>query len=141
MPRLISDAYQKLNYNLHKVNWDYGINLLDWCPIILDLCRSANATTVLDYGCGKGYLKPKLLALATNLDVQEYDPAIFGKTKLPRSTEIVCCLDVMEHIEPEYLDAVLKHIASLTICACLMRVALIPTAKTLDDGRNAHLNS
>ena len=45
----------------------------------------------------------------------------------------------MEHIEPEYLDEVLKHIASLTIRCCLMRVSLLPAAKILDDGRNAHL--
>ena len=139
MPRLISDAYQKLNYNLHKANQDYGINQKNWGPTVVDLCRKANAKTVLDYGCGKGNLKPKLLALAPSLNVQEYDPAIPGKTKFPRLAEIICCLDVMEHIEPEYLDEVLKHIASLTIRCCLMRVSLLLAAKILDDGRNAHL--
>jgi hypothetical protein len=45
----------------------------------------------------------------------------------------------MEHIEPEYLDDVLRHISGLTLRCCIMRISLLPAAKVLADGRNAHL--
>ena len=48
-------------------------------------------------------------------------------------------LDVLEHIEPECLDAVLDHMARLTQKAILLTVTTIPAAKNLADGRNAHL--
>jgi hypothetical protein len=141
MPRLISDAYQKLNAELHDNHQEYGGDgrVLTWVPAIIDIAKNHQLHTVLDYGCGKGDLKPALAVRAPYLDVREYDPAIPGKAQLPEPAEIVCCLDVMEHIEPEFLEAVLAHIGALTLRCCIMRVALIPAHKTLNDGRNAHL--
>ncbi len=46
---------------------------------------------------------------------------------------------MLEHVEPDKLDAVLAHLKLLARHAVFVVVALIPTAKILADGRNAHL--
>ncbi len=57
----------------------------------------------------------------------------------PDPADMVCMLDVAEHIEPECLDAVLRHFASKCIKAAVVTIALKPALKHLPDGRNAHL--
>jgi len=50
----------------------------------------------------------------------------------------VCC-DVLEHIEPEFLDDVLDHLMELTDLILFCTINTGPAGKTLEDGRNAHL--
>ena len=141
MKKLISDDYKNLNSQLHQNSQAYGGSkrALTWIPAIIDVMKTNGLKSLLDYGCGKGDLRPVLAERASFIDVREYDPAIPGKSKMPEPADVVCCLDVMEHIEPEFLEAVLAHIAGLTRRCCIMRVALIPAHKTLPDGRNAHI--
>jgi hypothetical protein len=141
MPRLISDKYQKLNYNLHRDDAGYGgtREVEDFAPHVVAFARQHKLSTILDYGCGKGHLKQSLNKIAPDLKVAEYDPAIPGKTALPKPAEFVVALDVMEHIEPEFLGAVLDHIATVTTRCAFMRISLVPAKKVLADGRNAHL--
>jgi 2-polyprenyl-3-methyl-5-hydroxy-6-metoxy-1,4-benzoquinol methylase len=104
------------------------------------MVRKANCKTILDYGCGKGTLKPAMAKIAPELTVLEYDPAIEGKDALPTEpVDFVACLDVMEHIELEYLEGVLSTIRGLNPKRILMVIATRPAIKTLPDGRNAHL--
>ena len=98
-----------------------------------------NPKTVLDYGCGKGTLRPAVLALAPDLEVAEYDPAMPGKDADPEPVDVVVCIDVLEHIEPACLDDVLTHIQSLGKGGAFFIVDTVPAQKTLADGRNAHL--
>ena len=79
------------------------------------------------------------MAEAVDFEVLEYDPAIEGKNKVPLPADLVVCTDVLEHIEPEYLDSVLVHLASLTQLASFFVVHTGPAQKELADGRNAHL--
>ena len=53
--------------------------------------------------------------------------------------ELVICTDVLEHIEPELIDNVLKHIESLTLKTAYLIIDTLPAQKNLPDGRNAHL--
>lgn len=62
-----------------------------------------------------------------------------GKTALPEPADGVVCLDVLEHIEPEFLDGVLEHIRDLAIKCAFFAVSTVPSSRTLGDGRNAHL--
>jgi hypothetical protein len=52
---------------------------------------------------------------------------------------MVASIDVLEHIEPDYLDNVLDHIQSLTEIVAFLTIHTGPAMKTLPDGRNAHL--
>ena len=131
---LISDEYMRLNKTLHEEEESYGISARHHIVSIRTVLRDMGLKTILDYGCGKGLLRQKFGPM-----VREYDPAIEGKDSPPEPAELVCCIDVLEHIEPECLDDVLDHIKSLTETAAYFSIACGPAMKTLSDGRNAHL--
>jgi 2-polyprenyl-3-methyl-5-hydroxy-6-metoxy-1,4-benzoquinol methylase len=132
---LISPAYREQNQKLHESNPLYGTSSAAWAPKVRELLASFNGKSVLDYGCGKG----KLAAALPDIDVREYDPCIPGKDAEPKPADIVACTDVLEHIEPECLDDVLKHIRSLTGMVAFLNISTKAAIKTLPDGRNAHL--
>jgi hypothetical protein len=52
---------------------------------------------------------------------------------------MVCCIDVLEHIEPDLLDNVLDDLKRVTKRIGFFTVSTSPAEKTLPDGRNAHL--
>ena len=139
MSGLISESYQKLNRDLHE-DPKFGTSAgTPHATSISDIVNRAGCRTLLDYGCGKGTLKLALQPLCPNLDIREYDPARPGKTQLPEPADIVACFDVMEHVEPDFLDGVLDHIKTLTKRFAFFIIALVEADKILPDGRNAHL--
>ncbi len=133
-PALISPEYAALNAQLHRENIGYGVGGGKHADIVQKLCKSLDTRSVLDYGCGKGYLAKSL-----DFPIWEYDPAIPGKDASPRPADLVVCTDVLEHIEPERLAFVL---ADLRRCVKKIGFFVIhtgPAGKTLPDGRNTHL--
>lgn len=134
---LISESYRQLNKKLHEDRPDYGDDKSQWSGYALNLFRNNGYNTVLDYGCGKGKLA-KVFAEA-GITVAEYDPAIEGKDGDPQPAELVTCCDVLEHIEPVHLNAVLRHLKELTQKRLFAVISCRPAGKTLADGRNAHL--
>ncbi len=143
---LITDAYRDLNAALHDRDPEYGTSGHKWAKAVNDLARQAKAGTVLDYGCGRGTLKLTLQETVDappydvpNYDVLEYDPALPEKMQKPLRADVVVCGDVLEHIEPECLYAVLDDIKSIARTAVFLVVATRPARKTLPDGRNTHL--
>lgn len=132
---LITDAYRTLNQQLHAERAGYGSNGSRWAETVAQLADRTNASSILDYGAGKGTLAR---ALAPRV-VRQYDPAVPGLDSPPEPADLVACTDVLEHIEPHCLDAVLDHLQALTLNAIFLTVATRPAAKTLSDGRNAHL--
>lgn len=131
---LISETYRQQNKALHAARADYGIGGHKWADPIAQLAVSCGARSVLDYGCGKGTLKR---SLNDRLRVEEYDPAFHDA--LPSPADLVVCTDVLEHIEPGCLLYVLEDLRRCAEKAVFLVVATRPAAKTLDDGRNAHL--
>lgn len=108
---------------------------------VADFARILNARTILDYGCGRGTLKRKLVEeFGWRLDeVREYDPGIVGKDAMPMSADLVVATDVLEHIEPNLLTNVLEHINRLANRGVYLIIAQGPAKEVLADGRNAHL--
>lgn len=120
----------------------WGLGGRQFVGHVIHLIGKVDAKSVLDYGCGRGTLKAALDSAeneALCLDVREYDPGIEGKSELPEPADIVVCTDVLEHVEPDRLKAVLAHIFDLTRKVCFAVVATRPAEKRLPDGRNAHL--
>jgi hypothetical protein len=133
-PELISASYAELNARLHKENIAYGVGGGKHAPIVLKLCESLKTRSVLDYGCGKGYLAKEL-----DFPIWEYDPAIEGKNADPRPADLVICTDVLEHVEPERLDFVLADLRRVVRKVGYFTVHTKAAMKFLADGRNAHL--
>lgn len=133
---LISDNYRQLNAEMHAAKPQYGASGGKSARMVLDLVRRYKAKTVLDYGCGKGTLRP---TIDYAVEVREYDPAVKAKEAAPAMADLVVCTDVLEHIEMECLDAVLDDIRRCTGKAAYLAVHLRESAKHLPDGRNAHI--
>lgn len=133
----ISPEYLAEQKWLHAQPKGYGGKGEKWAAKVKEIAGALGARTVLDYGCGRGTLK-RALALET-FQTFEYDPAISGKDKRPDPADLVVCTDVLEHIEPSRIDAVLDHLQCLTRLGLFAVVATGPAVKTLSDGRNAHI--
>jgi 2-polyprenyl-3-methyl-5-hydroxy-6-metoxy-1,4-benzoquinol methylase len=59
---------------------------------------------------------------------------------LPEPAHVVVCTDVLEHVEPAYLDDVLRHLAECTVTVAHVVIATKPDGnKRLADGRDPHL--
>lgn len=133
-PELISKDYVEQNKQLHLMNLAYGVGAGRHAETVLKLAESIKTHSILDYGCGKGYLAKKI-----DFPIWEYDPAIEGKSAAPRPADLVVCLDVLEHIEPDKLKYVLKDLARCTAKLGYFVINMGPAMKTLPDGRNTHL--
>lgn len=136
----ISEEYRREQVLLHEAPRGYGGRGVKWLPVVDEIVTTYAATSVLDYGCGQGSLGAGLRALRPALDVREYDPAIHGKWALPAPADLVVCTDVLEHVEPESVGAVLAHLRELSLTACFVVISLVETAKQLSDGRQAHIS-
>lgn len=140
MKPIISREYATLNKRLHEERFDYGASATEWVPHIVDLARRNDSKVIFDYGCGKGTLKTGIAKVAPEFTVLEFDPAIEGKDKIPSGKpDLLVALDVMEHIEPDYLNAVLATMRRIRPQAVFLSIATMAANKTLPDGRNAHI--
>jgi hypothetical protein len=131
---IISTEYMEMNRKLHEVNAAYGISVLKYLDTIKTMYEKTESKSLLDYGCGKG-----LLARSLDFPIWEYDPAIPGKDKAPRPADLVVCIDVLEHIEPDYLNSVLEDIARCIKKVGFFTISTKPAVKYFPDGRNTHL--
>jgi len=136
---LISDSYRDMQRNLHE-NPSYGMASLEYAPLVAEVMGKLQIFNLLDYGAGKGRLGLELRRLMPfPPDIAHYDPAIPEWSAVPPPRDLVVCIDVLEHIEPDLLDNVLDHLAGLTRRYGLFTVHCGPAKKVLPDGRNAHL--
>jgi len=136
--KTISKEYLELQKKLH-LNPDYGVASLSFAQIVSEIIKKANINTISDYGAGK---KNLLIGIQNNgiTDIKyfPYDPA-FPEYGEPVTSQLVCCIDVLEHIEPELIDNVIQDLASIITNLGFISIHMGPAKKILDDGRNAHL--
>lgn len=134
--KIISEEYRKQNEELHKINESYGTS----GGVYRDLVRPVaqyGRKKILDFGCGKRTLSR---TLGPAYSVTDYDPCIPGLDTPPVPHPVVVCTDVLEHIEPEFVDNVIAELRRLTLETLVVAVAMMPSSKTLPDGRNSHLS-
>lgn len=136
---LISEEYCESQRIMHKRPEGYGGSGQKSAAEVESFAKDVGAEGLLDYGCGQGTLKRALQNRGFQPWITEYDPAIKGKDGVPKPADLVTCTDVLEHIEPDKLTAVLSHLFTLARKAAFLLVATRPANKKLPDGRNAHL--
>jgi 2-polyprenyl-3-methyl-5-hydroxy-6-metoxy-1,4-benzoquinol methylase len=134
---MISEAYREEQRKLHE-NPNYGVASVSYAPFVSNVINQINAKDVLDYGAGKGRLGENL-AINHEYEMHHYDPAREAWSEAPKPHEFVACIDVLEHIEPEYLDSVLDDLKRVTKRMGVFTVHTGKAKKVLSDGRNAHL--
>lgn len=134
----ITEEYRELQQELHQ-NPNYGVASLAFAPIVAELIRQAGVRSVSDYGAGKkNLLKGLTQAGISAIQYLPYDPA-FPAYGVPQAADLVCCIDVLEHIEPELIDNVIDELARITTGLGFFSIHMGPAGKVLSDGRNAHL--
>ena len=132
----ITENYRKLQQELHK-NPNYGMASSHFVPIVADIIKDLKIQSLTDYGAGKKNLFKGLNHIGLNLNCyQPYDPA-FPEYGEPKPADLVCCIDVLEHIEPEFIDNVIQDLAKITIKFGFFSIHMGPAGKVLADGRNA----
>jgi len=142
--KTISENYRKANEWLHQQPRGFGGDGGKHVEKALELIETYKAKHLLDYGAGQCRLSYGLMMAQIGLEdktwLTNYDPAIPLLNERPTYRhDLVFCTDVLEHIEPEYLDAVLADIKRLMGKAGYFVICCQPANKTLPDGRNAHL--
>lgn len=139
---LITDDYKRQQEHLHETT-EYGTASIEHAPTVAAIMNNLGVTELLDYGCSnlcnliKTIHKDRLVKHA--FKYQPYDPAVPRYADPPVPSEMVACIDVLEHIEPECLDSVLNDLERLTEAVGFFTVHCGPARKVLQDGRNAHL--
>ena len=143
--KFITEAHVELNKQMHAAQRGFGQSGRKHAAEVLAFISWNAVDSLLDYGCGSGTLHEALNDGVTceNLlwcEIREYDPAIEGKTASPEPADLVVCTDVLEHVEPELLGNVLRHLRLLTLKAALLVISTTPGSKKLPDGRDTHLS-
>jgi hypothetical protein len=135
---LISPEYKAQQEHLHATT-NYGIASIKYAHLVTSIINKLEVQHLLDYGSGKMMNLGKHIKPNHPIKYQAYDPAVEDLSGAPVPAEMVACIDVLEHIEPEFLDNVLDHLASLTEAVAFLTIHTGPAGKTLPDGRNAHI--
>lgn len=145
---LVTEEYRKQLQQMHKPNPETGRT---WgataCRHVYTIFNFINDTdmpyeTILDYGSADGkfqFQARRRGLVGEGVEIYEYDPGIVGKEENNIPCDFVMCSDVLEHIEPDLIDAVLDDLQRCTLVRGYFCIALYPADKNLPDGRNAHL--
>ena len=133
----ISEQYLAEQRRLHQ-NPNYGVASTLFAPLVRQIMEISRARSLADYGAGKCRLAEALREAGLQFDYRPYDPA-FPEYGPPRPAEVVACIDVLEHVEPEHLDGVLEDLRAITQRLGFFTVHTGAAVKVLADGRNAHL--
>jgi hypothetical protein len=134
----ISDDYLAMQRELHK-NPNYGVASLSYAPIVKQIIQHAGLRSISDYGAGKCNLRRGLNELGMKgFEYFPYDP-VFPEYGRPKPAQLVCCIDVLEHIEEPFLEAVLLDLRAIMTGIGFFSVHTGAAIEKLPDGRNAHL--
>lgn len=134
---MISESYLEQQKELHK-NPEYGVASIAFAPIVAKLMVDNNIKVLSDYGAGKKNLERALVPAGLKFEYRPYDPA-FPEYGPAQEGDMVCCIDVLEHVEPEFIDAVLEDLYRIMPNIGFLSIHTKKATKVLPDGRNAHL--
>jgi len=124
-------------------NW-IGEALAEYKHQIFNLINENNIKTILDYGCGKAkfhsilFNNRKVPGSPMGINITPYDPAVTQFSNKPTGLyDLVLCIDVMEHVQEDKVDEVLKDIFSYSN-KVFLTITCYPAMQVLPNGKNAH---
>lgn len=134
---MISREYKNI---LEQINGLENFGKRASCPKYLEsFIQQISPGSILDYGCGVGRLISTLKIKFPKIEIDGYDPGnpSFDEYK-KQKYDLIISTDVLEHIEPDYIDQTLEFLNQKSIYFYHL-IALQPSRMILPDGRNAHL--
>ena len=108
---------------IHSIRDNYGTWGERFAPDVLRFVKQVGATSLLDYGCGKGLLAKCLAKERPDLVVMQYDPAIAEHDRVPEPADLVVCTDVIPLAGSAYIPPLLDD---LDRCALRALFIVIP---------------
>lgn len=133
---LITEAYRDLNARHHFEAQEWGLQSIKYWLIVKNICEMGGFKSLLDYGCGKRALERALTP--HGIKVTNYDPAFPEIASPPEPHDFVVCTDVLEHVEPECIDDVVKDLHRVMRKCGFFVIATRPSLKSFADGSNPH---
>jgi 2-polyprenyl-3-methyl-5-hydroxy-6-metoxy-1,4-benzoquinol methylase len=139
--KLISREYKELLMQKHDCK-PWGGTGHSWVPYVIfqmDKLKEP-VKTILDFGCGRGTFRNRMLLAMPHIEVTEYDPGVRGKDKLPNHQfDYVVCTDVMEHVEEDRVPYTLQTIHDHARLGVFFNIECNLSKSFLPDGRNTHI--
>ena len=138
MQKIISEEYSAilLQYHNNRDDWGISANVNDFTR---DAILEYNPNSILDFGCGKGLISKIFKKLYPEKNIISFDPAFHSEDFLPEKVDMVYSKDVLEHVEPDYIDFVLQKHYNMMNKLCYHSISTRKAGAILPDGRNAHL--
>lgn len=140
MNMTLSNEYQKLLIDMHSTNKKWGSEFKKTpMPVMLkNTIDKYKPKSILDFGCGKGFLSKKIRQEYPEITVTGWDPS--HNDELTGTYDMIISTDVLEHVEPEYLKSTLADLKKRANIVQYHLIACYSAAAILPDGRNAHLS-
>lgn len=135
---IISAEYRALLQKYRDQFPAWGSSARKHADKVHQVASAQGVKTILDFGCGTGTLAAALKG--KGYKITQFDPAIPEFSHLPEQQfDMVCCIDVMEHVEEEYVQEVINLILDKATKVVYFYIACRPAKAILPDGRNAHI--
>ena len=130
-------------HSVNKSNW-IGEALAEYKHNVFNLIKENNIKTILDYGCGKAkfhsilFNNKKVPGSPMGIDITPYDPAVPEFANKPIGQyDLVLCVDVMEHVQEDKVEEVLKDIFTFSN-RVFLTITCYAATQVLLNGKNAH---
>lgn len=134
---MITDQYKKVLESIHKKS-PFG-KRSKFPKGLEKFITDVNPKSMIDFGCGKGRLVEKIKETHPNIHIRGYDPGNREfSNPINEPVDLLISTDVLEHVEPVYLDETLKFLSTKSRYVYHL-IACCPAKLILPDGRNAHL--
>jgi hypothetical protein len=138
----LNDIY-KVYKDTHeqKPHFFRGYSIVVYLPEIARLIQVSNIKTVIDYGCGKAeaWEHYKLKQMLNLDEVVLFDPGVEKYALKPKiQSDMVICVDVMEHVPEHLVDEVIDDICNYSKKVVFFGISTRSSSKALTNGTNAH---
>jgi len=141
MEKYISKEYKKQLQEYHKTHQRWGGAVRGRQNELHMYMKMTNSSSILDYGAGNSDYKRTVgwTWEDPGYTIHEYEP---GKPELagdPPICDASICIDVMEHVETDKVDNVIKHIYDKTNNWTYQTIALTAASGSFSERQNLHL--
>jgi len=137
--RTYSESWLDRHRQTHARHAVFGTHrhpyLRDTIRRLAEAATAAERPSLLDYGCGKGVFLREMVQSRLFRYARGYDPAVDAYKSRPAQTyDLVLCLDVLDQVEDEFVEAVISDVEQFSARFAVFDVITVQTPAL------AHLN-